>query len=239
MLMPYHAIAAAIDLNLYTMKDDPFSPLPLSPRDQIKPAIIRSPKNNLVNKLLFSDDTEFDGLCPKHFQLLSLKYFTPLSIARKAAEFLSLPNTRVLDIGSGAGKFCLTAGYHFQKTSFYGVEQRHELYHLAESIKRYIDLPNVNFIYGNVTQINFKEFDHFYFYNAFHENIDQMYQIDNTIELSEGLYNYYTQYLHMALSAKPTGTRLVTFQSLEQEIPPDYRLADVSNDTLLKMWIKE
>ena len=237
--MSYHAIAAAIGLNLYTMKDDPFSPLSLRLRDQIKPGRIRSLENNPTNKRIGSDDAEFDGLCPKHFQLLSLKYFTPLSIARKAAEFLSLPNTRVLDIGSGAGKFCLTAGYHFQKTSFYGVEQRHELYHLAESIKRYIDLPNVNFIYGNVTQINFKEFDHFYFYNSFYENIDQINQIDNTIELSEGLYNYYTQYLYMALSAKPSGTRLVTFHSLEQEIPPDYRLADVSYDTLLKMWIKE
>jgi hypothetical protein len=237
--MSYHNVAAAIALILYTMKDDPFSPLPLSSWDQIKPEIIQSPKNTLVNKRLFSDDTEFDWLCPKHFQLLSLKHFTPLSIARKAAEFLSLPNTRVLDIGSGAGKFCLTAGYHFRETSFYGVEQRHELHHLAEKIKRYTDLPNVNFIYGNVTQINFKEFDHFYFYNSFYENIDQINQIDNTIELSEGLYDYYTQYLYMALSAKPLGTRLVTFHSLEQEIPPDYRLADVSYDTLLKMWIKE
>ncbi|WP_166087369.1 class I SAM-dependent methyltransferase [Mucilaginibacter inviolabilis] len=237
--MSYHAIAAAITLNLYTMKDDPFSLLPLGPQDQIKPEIIRSPGNTLINDLLFSDDTEFDWIYPEHFQLLSVKHFTPLSIAQKAAEFLSLPNTRVLDIGSGAGKFCLTAGYHFRETFFYGVEQRHELHHLAENIKRYTDLPNVNFIYGNVTQINFKEFDHFYFYNSFYENIDQMNKIDNTIELSEGLYNYYTQYLYMVLSAKPPGTRLVTFHSLEQEIPPDYRLANVSYDTLLKMWIKE
>jgi hypothetical protein len=237
--MSYHAITTAMALNLYTMKDDPFSPPPFGPRSQIKPEIIRSPKNNLINTLLFSDDTEFDWLCPEYVQLLSLKHFTPLPIAQKAAEFLSLPNTRVLDIGSGVGKFCLAAGYHFPETFFYGVEQRHELYHLAENIKSYTGLPNVNFIYGNVTQINFKEFDHFYFYNSFYENIDQTGQIDNTIELSEGLYNYYTQYLYMALSAKPSGTRLVTFRSLEQEVPPDYKLADTSYNTLLKMWIKE
>ncbi|MCQ6957163.1 class I SAM-dependent methyltransferase [Mucilaginibacter aquariorum] len=221
------------------MKDDPFSHLPLRPRDWIKQEILRSPENNLVNKRIFSNDTEFDWLYPKHFQLLPLKYFTPLSIAQKAAEFLSLPNARVLDIGSGAGKFCLAAGYHFRETFFYGVEQRHELHHLAEDIKKSTNLPNVNFIYGNITQINFKEFDHFYFYNSFYENIDPVNQIDNTIELSEGLYNYYTQYLYMALSSKPAGTRLVTFHSLEHEIPPEYRLADVSSDTLLKMWIKE
>jgi SAM-dependent methyltransferase len=237
--MSYHNIAAAIAIDLHKMKNYPFPYLPPDSGDQIKPGIIGPSKNNLTNKRLFSDDTEFDSVYPEHFQLLSLKHWTPLAIARKAAEFLSLPNTRVLDIGSGVGKFCLTAGYHFRETFFYGVEQRHELHHLAENIKRYTDLPNVNFIYGNVTQINFNEFDHFYFYNSFYENIDPVNQIDNTIELSEGLYNYYAQYLYMALSAKPPGTRLVTFHSSEQEIPPDYRLADVSYDTLLKMWIKK
>jgi hypothetical protein len=163
MLMSYHNIAAAIAIDLYKMKDYPFSSLPSASGDQIKKGIIALPKNNLINKLLFSDDTEFDWLRPKHFQLLSPKCFTPVSIAQKATEFLSLPNTRVLYIGSGAGKFCLAAGYHFPKTFFYGVEQRHELHHLAENINRNTDLPNVNFIYGNVTQINFKGFDHFYF----------------------------------------------------------------------------
>jgi hypothetical protein len=69
MLMSYHAIAAAIDLNLYTMKDDPFSPLSLRLRDQIKPGRIRSPENNPINKRIGSDDAEFDWLYPKHFHL--------------------------------------------------------------------------------------------------------------------------------------------------------------------------
>jgi hypothetical protein len=43
----------------------------------------------------------------------------------------------------------------------------------------------------------------------------------------------------MALSTKPVRTRLVTFQRLEQEILPNYKLTDVSYDTLLTMWIKE
>jgi hypothetical protein len=68
--------------------------------------------------------------------------------------------------------------------------------------------------------------------------VDPAGQIDDTIELSQGLYDYYTQYLQTALCTKPAGTRLVTFHSLEDEIPVEYRLADVSYDTLLKMWIK-
>jgi hypothetical protein len=149
-----------------------------------------------------------------------------------------VPDTRILDIGSGIGKFCLTAGYFFPNSFFYGVEQRHELICLAEEAKGYLKLPNVNFIHANITQVNFKQFDHFYFYNSFYENIDPVNQIDDTIEISESLYTYYTQYLFKILSEKPSGTRLVTFHSLEQEIPPDYKLADVCYDTLLKMWIK-
>ena len=219
------------------MKVYPFSHFPPFPAESYKGAILKFKRENL-NASLFNSDASFDWLYPEHCQLLSLKHWTPLAIARKAAEFLAVPDMRVLDIGSGVGKFCLTAGYFFSNTFFYGVEQRHELICLAEEAKGYVKLPNVNFIHANITQVNFKEFDHFYFYNSFYENIDPLNQIDDTIEISESLYTYYTQYLFKILCEKPTGTRLVTFHSLEQEIPPDYKLADVSYNTLLKMWIK-
>ncbi|MFA6084073.1 methyltransferase domain-containing protein [Mucilaginibacter sp.] len=200
--------------------------------------VVRLEKDH-VNASLFSNDATFDWLYPEHFQSISLKHWTPLSIARKAAEFLAEPNARVLDIGSGIGKFCLAAGYYFPETFFHGVEQRHELIHYAKEAKGYTQLSNVSFIYANITQVNFKEFDHFYFYNSFYENIDPVNQIDGTIELSLSLYNYYNQYLYTALNEKPSRTRLVTFHSLENEVPPSYKLVDTSCDTLLKMWIKE
>ncbi|MCO5936472.1 hypothetical protein NAF17_13075 [Mucilaginibacter sp. RB4R14] len=132
----------------------------------------------------------------------------------------------------------MATGNHFPETFFYGVEQRHELIYLAEEAKGYTKLSNVTFIYANITQVNFKEFDHFYFYNSFHENIDPENQIDDNIELSESLYNYYNQYPCAALNKKPSETRLVTFHSFEQEIPPGFKLADISCNGLMKMWIK-
>ena len=121
---------------------------------------------------------------------------------------------------------------------FYGVEQRSELVYQAEEAKGYTQLTNVDFIHANITQVNFKEFDHFYFYNSFHENIDPDHQIDDTIELSEGLYAYYTQYLFKALDGKPSGTRLVTFHISGQEVPAGYKMSGFACDGLMKMWIK-
>ena len=191
------------------------------------------------NAALFSDDAAFDWMYPEQVQLLSLKHWTPLAAVRKAAEFLAEPNARVLDIGSGIGKFCLAAGYYFPETYFYGVEQRHELIYYAEEAKGYTRLPNVNFIYANITQVNFKEFDHFYFYNSFYENIEPDNEIDDTIEISESLYTYYTQYLFKALDQKTPGTRLVTFHISGEEVPLSYKLADIDCNGLMKMWIKE
>jgi len=201
-------------------------------------AQIISSKTEDLFPSLFTSDVAFDRRFPEHFQMLSPKHWTPLAVAHIAAGFLAEPGARVLDIGSGIGKFCLAAGFYFPATYFYGVEQRQELIYLAEEAKQCTQLPNVNFIYANITQVNFKEFDHFYFYNSFYENIDTTNQIDDTIEISEGLYTYYTQYLQSALDEKPPGTRLVTFHSLEQEIPSSYKLAAVACNALLKMWIK-
>jgi hypothetical protein len=219
------------------MKVYPFCHFPPLPGEIDQEGVIKLNTGNL-NNAVFSNDAAFDWLYPQHFQLLSLKHWTPLELARKAAEFLAEPGAKVLDIGSGIGKFCLAAGHFFPGTHFYGVEQRHELIYLAREAKRYTKLSNVNFIYANITQINFKEFDHFYFYNSFYENIDHENKIDDTIELSESLYSYYNQYLCAALDKKPSGTRLVTFHSFEREIPSDFKLAAIACNGLMKMWIK-
>lgn len=219
------------------MKVYPFSHFPPQSDDPNTGLAVKL-REAQFNTALFSNDAAFDWMYPEHFQLLSLKHWTPLAVARKAAAFLTDPGARVLDIGSGIGKFCLAAGYEFPETYFYGVEQRHELIYYAEEAKGYTRLNNVNFIYANITQINFKEFDHFYFYNSFYENIDPENQIDDTIEISESLYTYYTQYLFKALEERPSGTRLVTFHVSGEEVPLSYKLVDVFYNTLLKMWIK-
>ena len=187
----------------------------------------------------FDSDADFNQIYPPSIQALSKKQWTPISIARKAANFLAAENgASILDIGSGVGKFCLAAAYYKPKSFFFGVEQRKSLTGFSEMAKDILSLDNVFFIPGNFTQLDFRQYDHFYFYNSFYENLAGTDKIDDSIDYSRELFNYYNRYLFKQLQLKPAGTRLATFHSLEDEIPRDYHVVGTEADNLLKFWIK-
>ncbi len=187
----------------------------------------------------FRSNEEFNQLYPLHIQAHAQRHWTPLNVARKAASFLSIEkDVRILDIGSGTGKFCLAAAYYTPDALFYGVEQRKNLISYAESTNDILHLENVSFIHSNFTQLDFRNYDHFYFYNSFYENLAGTDKIDDSIDYSGELYNYYNRYLYRQLEQKPAGTRLVTFHSLEDEIPPGYYVVGTEMNNLLKFWIK-
>jgi len=187
----------------------------------------------------FSSDDQFDKLYPLPVQSLTSLHWTPLNIARKAAHYLAADyNVRILDIGSGVGKFCLAAAYYKPKAFYYGVEQRKSLVRYAEIANDVLLFQNVSFFNGNFTVLDFRNYDHFYFYNSFYENLIGADKIDNSILYSAELYNYYNRYLYKQLERKPIGTKIATFHSLEDEIPPCYRSEASEFDNLLKFWIK-
>jgi len=195
-------------------------------------------KKNCSDKW-FDSDIDFNRLYPLPIQSLAKKHWTPLSIAQKAAYFLAAENdTSILDVGSGVGKFCLAAAYYKPNASFFGVEQRRGLIDHAEEAKELLGLDNASFIHGNFTQLDFRHYDHFYFYNAFYENMIGIDKIDDSIAYSSELFNYYNRYLCRQLGQKPAGTRLVTFHSLEDEVPPGYYVVGTEMNSLLKYWIK-
>ena len=196
-------------------------------------------KQNRKIRDWFASDIFFNSLYPDAIQSLALKHWTPLEVAKKAADFLSAsPDVKVLDIGSGSGKFCLTAAHHHPNISFFGVEQRKDLVALCNDLKNKLNLKNVFFINENVANIDFKEYDHFYFYNSFYENIEGTQKIDDSVVYSEKLYDYYNLCLYKQLSKKAVGTRLVTFHSFGNEIPPGYEIVHTDYDNYLKFWIK-
>ena len=191
------------------------------------------------NERWLNSDFQFNQLYPLSIQELASKHWTPLAVARHAAEFLAAENNaRILDIGSGVGKFCLGAASHKPKAFYYGVEQRQQLISYAETAKELLCLENVSFIHGNFTQLDFKNYDHFYFYNSFYENLKGSTKIDDSIKYTGELFHYYTRYLYQQLDQMPAATRLATYHSLEDEIPPDYHVVGSELDNLLKFWIK-
>jgi SAM-dependent methyltransferase len=187
----------------------------------------------------FHSDTEFNALYPLPIQALAKNHWTPLAIALQAAKFLTHGGqVRILDIGSGVGKFCFAGAHTHPLASFCGIEQRKSLFDHAESAKRRLGLKNVSFIHGNFTQLDLSGYDHFYFYNSFYENLAFTDQIDDTVEYSGELYNYYTRYLSRQLQKKPKGTRLCTLSSIDDEIPSGYERMHADAGDPLKYWIK-
>jgi SAM-dependent methyltransferase len=187
----------------------------------------------------FASDLKFNSLYPEPVQEAAEKHWTRIEVAKKAAKFLATSaQVKVLDIGSGAGKFCLVAAHEHPLTHFYGVEQRQNLVDLSAELAKELQLSNVVFICANICNINFEEYDHFYFYNSFYENIPGTQKIDHSIKYSEELYNYYNRYLYKQLDKKQAGTRLVTYHSFGNEIPAGYEVVHTDYNEFLKFWIK-
>ena len=187
----------------------------------------------------FASDKVFNSLYPKPIQEVAEKHWTPLVVAEKAATFLAAsPDAKILDIGSGSGKFCLTAAHCHPLSLFYGIEQRASLVALSNELAEKLKLENVFFICDNITNIDFNNYDNFYFYNSFYENITGTQKIDFSVTYSEELYNYYNRFLFKQLAKKPAGTRLVTYHSFGSEIPSDYEIVHTDYNEFLKFWIK-
>jgi SAM-dependent methyltransferase len=186
----------------------------------------------------FSADTEFDSLYPRQIRNLGRRHWTPLNIARLVLPFLAIKGSKVLDVGSGIGKFCLTGAHYSPTVQFIGVEQRESLVEYAARVRHKLNLTNASFINANFTQLDLRQYDHFYFYNSFYENIEEEGRIDDSIDYSTSLYSYYVRYLFRQLQHMPVGTRIATYHSADDEIPDCYRLIETHAGGFLKFWMK-
>lgn len=195
--------------------------------------IFKSLKLNLT-----VEDTTFNELYPSRIKRLAARHWTPVAVAKFAAEYLvDKPYKKVLDIGSGAGKFCLV-GAASTTGMFYGVEQRASLVKLSKKIVDKYDLANVEFIHSNINEISFSDYEAFYFYNSFYENIDSSCSIDKTILPERELFYSYSKYVKEQLEQTPIGTRLVTYWSNGEEIPDSFKLEYIACEGVLILWRK-
>jgi len=191
-----------------------------------------------IEVLHFIGDHDFDLIYPDWIQRLSDCHWTPVDVARKAARLLvTKPGARVLDIGCGPGKFC-AIGASITDGHFTGVEQRSRLADIAKQLARKCAPTRVRIIHANITEVGFRDYDAFYIFNPFEENMLPSRLIDSEVELAPRLYTEYTHYVRSQLALAPLGTRVVTYHGEFEEIPAGYDCEQTAFAGDLKLWIK-
>jgi SAM-dependent methyltransferase len=189
-------------------------------------------------KKIISDE-EFDRIYPMEIQSLSERHWTPVSIAKIVSDFLCFDKgLKVLDIGSGVGKFCLVGASLKPRCEFYGAEFRNGFVKLSNNIKDIYRIKNVHFLNNDILEMDFNNYDSIYFYNSFQERIDDTANMDKYAELSYELYKEYTKHLFFQFQTMPVGTRIATYHTADFYIPSSYRLVEKSFDEKLKFYIK-
>lgn len=201
-------------------------------------------KNSLVLKLDYKQKIEltedsFHMQLPQYLQLRSRRFFTPIHVAQTAAQWLTEDGRkRILDIGAGVGKFCIAGAKH-SDSHFFGIEHRPSLAKIANDLIIKYNVSNAVVQCGDVIEIDFADFDAFYMYNPFFENLVPSLRLNNEVELAMPLYTYYFKKTEEKLSRTKPGTRLVTYHGNNFEIPATFKKMKEGSDGNLKLWIKE
>jgi hypothetical protein len=186
-------------------------------------------------------DVEFDAIYPDWVRKLSEHHWTPIEVCTRAAELLAVDEqATILDVGSGAGKFCLI-GAASTGATFVGVEQRPRLVELSNELAQAADLPNAEFLDGNAMSLDWGRFDGFYFFNPFYEHIiDYQPRIDGPIVVSPHLFTDYVVTTCVKLFAAKPGARVVSYHGFGGPMPLGFRriLREPAGSEHLELWEK-
>lgn len=188
------------------------------------------------------EDSEFDDHFPRQLQVKSSMHFTPIAVARCAARLLApVPGMRVLDVGAGPGKFCVVAAREVPSGTFVGIELRPHLVRIAKRLARQLSISNVQFLAGDAFDLDWSQFDAFYFYNPFAEQMHETpFLLDRTLDMDPSKFLHYVDAVCERLRTARIGTRIVTYHGFGASPPTGYDLVEthkVGSDHL-QLWIK-
>ena len=181
-------------------------------------------KEGFQGKETISND-RFDQIFDQKVRRVSSVHWTPVEVALSILELLGLSEgTKVLDVGSGAGKFCLVGALN-SKAHFFGVEQRQSLVKMASLLAEDFRITNASFIHGDALKIDWSEYDVIYLFNPYYENIMAAgLRIDLDIKVSHKKYKDYILATMNKLSPLKVGTKIVTYYGFGQGLPDNYKL---------------
>ncbi len=189
-----------------------------------------------------ADDSAFDQRLPLQLQVQASTHFTPVDVARYAARLLApTPGMSVLDVGAGAGKFCIAAALAVPDCEFVGVEWRPHLVELATALARELGVTNARFVCGDALELDWSTFDSFYLYNPFAEQLfEPVFALDRTIDFDPETFAACVTGTRCKLARARVGTRVVTYHGFGALPPLGYEAS--SEDPIgcerLDLWVK-
>jgi len=216
--------------------------------DELTPVdgIARGPSAQRVARALrvgrCPGDGAFDRFLPYHSRLASGQHWTPLVVALRVAGWLDgLAVKTVVDIGSGAGKFCVAAALA-SHCDFTGIEQRPRLVAAARGLARIFDVEDrVRFVQGTLGQCSLPEADAYYLYNPFGENLfGPVGHLGDDVELSDERYRRDVTRMETFLERARVGTYIVKYNGFGGRMPPTYDEIRVDREmpNVLRVWRK-
>jgi predicted RNA methylase len=216
--------------------------------DELTPVdgIARGPSVELVGHALRTgmivDDRAFDRFLPYHWRLASSQHWTPLVVVQRVAAWLDeLGVETVVDIGSGAGKFCVAAALA-SHCEFTGIEQRARLVEAARDLAQRFGVEDrVRFVHGALGQCSLPEAEAYYLYNPFGENLfGSDGHLGDDVELSDERYERDVALMEAFLERARVGTYIIKYNGFGGHMPRAYEPIRLDREmpSVLRIWQK-
>ena len=161
---------------------------------------------------------------------------------KRASEWLdSLGIRRVVDIGAGAGKFCV-AGALFSGCRFIGLEHRPSRVESARTLARLFGVDDrVGFVCGALGQGPTPAGDAYYLFNPFDDAPGDMDEEEAAVRRRTAQHEPAVAIAEALLRRAPRGTCVLTYNGFGGRVPESYRLIciDLAFTGGLRLWRKE
>ncbi|HEX7669859.1 MAG TPA: hypothetical protein VF395_09760, partial [Polyangiaceae bacterium] len=164
--------------------------------------------------------------------VVSNQFWTPLAVATRVAAWLDEFNVEtVVDIGSGAGKFCVATALA-GRCSFVGLEQRPRLVRAARHLARLFRIEErVHFLHGTLGDDALPVADAYYLYNPFGENLFGLGDhLDEEVELGSERYSRDVTAVETLLGEARVGTFVFTYNGFGGRLPESYEEVRVDRE---------
>lgn len=214
----------------------------LAPDDGTLPGKVAEALREALSIGICPSDRAFDRLLPRELQIISCTYWTPLAVAMRAAQWFDECNVEsVIDIGSGAGKFCVAAALS-GRAHFVGLEQRASLIAAARDLARLLDVSErVKFLHGTFGETRLPEADAYYLFNPFGENLFGPEDVlDDAVQLGDARYRRDIAAVEELLRGAPAGTLVLIYNGFGGSVPASYQQirVDQTMPCTLRLWRK-